>query len=346
MLNFFSGTVRAALLVLAAAAAPLAASEPLGVMVGNERIPVIDMHIHVGQWAMIPPRAQRRNLERIPRPVRPYVVPFFDSLISADGVVGEMDKAAVNMGVVFASFFPHTSGVADNAFVAQQVRLQPRRLVALASLRVDQWNRDAPAQLAELERALVQDGMIGIKLAPPHAQTRLDDERLYPIYELAARLRKPMYIHTGTSPFPGTRQEPPYANPDYLEAAIIRYPEAVFVLGHAGYDTANHTLGYLESCIRLVKTYPNVQIEMGALGAPKADELTRPALRRFREAGVIDRVLYGSDGPQGPGYLRRHLERTVEAMQAEGYTVDEMRAVFAGNFQRVFGLMELATEAP
>jgi predicted TIM-barrel fold metal-dependent hydrolase len=269
-------------------------------------------------------------------------VPFFDGLISAEGIVRELDGGAVNLGVLFASFFPHTSGVADNTFVAAQVRKNPRRLIALASLRVDQWNRDSVSQLAALERALTRDGMIGIKLAPAHAQTRLDDERMYPIYEMAARLRKPIYVHTGTSPFPGTRQEPPYVNPAYLEAAIVRYPGAVFVLGHAGYDTANHTLGYLEECIRLVKTYPNVQIEMGALGSPRADELTAIVIKRFREAGVLDRVLYGSDGPQGPGYIARHLERTVAAMQAEKYSVADMRAVFSGNFQRVFGVAHLA----
>lgn len=319
------------------------ATDPLGALIDGQRVPVVDMHIHIGQWAMIPPRAQRRNLERMPRPVRAYVVPVFDSLISASGVVSQLDSAEVNLGVVFASFFPHTSGVADNKFVAEQVRLQPKRLVALASLRVDQWNRDSAAQLVELERALTEDGMIGIKLAPPHAQHRLDDERLYPIYEMAARLRKPLYVHTGTSPFPGTRQEQPYANPAYLETAIAKYPGAVFVLGHAGYDTANHTLGYLEECIALVKRYPNVHMEMGALGSPKADELTRPAIARFRAAGVVDRVLYGSDGPQAPGYVRKHLERTLQAMRAEGYSLDDMRAVLAGNFLRVFGLRELAT---
>lgn len=321
--------------------ATVRAGEPLGVLVDGQRIPVVDMHIHVGQWAMIPSRAQRRNLERIPRPVRPYVVPFFDDLISAEGIVRELDGGDINVGVLFASFFPHTSGVADNAFVAAQVRKNPKRLIALASLRVDQWNRDSATQLAELERALTRDGMIGIKLAPAHAQTRLDDERLYPIYELAARLHKPIYLHTGTSPFPGTRQEPPYVNPAYLEAAIARYPGAVFVLGHAGYDTANHSLGYLEDCIRLVKTHANVQIEMGALGSPRADELTAIVMRRFREAGVLDRVLYGSDGPQGPGYVRKHMARTVTAMQAEKYSVAEMRAVLSGNFQRVFGVQQL-----
>lgn len=330
----------------AMAAATVQAGEPLGVLVGGQRIPVVDMHIHVGQWAMIPTRAQRRNLERLPRPVRPYVVPLFDELISARGIVRELDSGDINLGVLFASFFPYTSGVADNAFVAAQVRQNPRRLIALASLRVDQWNRDSAAQLAELERALTRDGMIGIKLAPAHAQTRLDDERLYPIYELAARLHKPVYLHTGTSPFPGTRQEPPYVNPAYLEAAIVRYPGAVFVLGHAGYDTANHSLGYLEDCIRLVKTHPNVQIEMGALGSPRAAELTALAMRRFREADIVERVLYGSDGPQGPGYMAKHLERTVAAMQAEKYSVAQMRAVLSGNFQRVFGIAHLAGSRP
>ena len=336
--------LRIAGLMLAFAAAVAVGGEPLGVVVQGQRLPVIDMHVHVGQWAMIPPRAQQRNLERLPRPVRPYVVPLFEDIISSAGIVRELDKGDINLGVAFASFFPHTSGVADNRFVAEQVRLNPRRLVAIASLRVDQWNRDSATQLAELERAITQDHMIGIKLAPAHAQTRLDDERLYPIYELGTRLHVPIYLHTGTSPFPGTRQEPPYTNPAYLEAAIARYPQTVFVLGHSGYDTANHSLGSIEDCIRLVKTYPNVHLEMGALASPKAAELTAIAIRRFRDAAILDRVLYGSDGPQGPGYMAKHLERTVQAMQEQGYSIEQMRAVLAGNFMRVYGYAAPAAE--
>ena len=79
-----------------------------------------------------------------------------------------------------------------------------------------------------MEEAIEKHGMVGIKLAHGHQQVRLDDERLYGVYEIAARQGTPIYLHTGTSPNPGTRTEPAYCDPAYLEDAIQRYPECDF----------------------------------------------------------------------------------------------------------------------
>jgi microsomal dipeptidase-like Zn-dependent dipeptidase len=56
-------------------------------------------------------------------------------------------------------------------------------------------------------------------------------------------------------------------------------------------------------------------------------------------------MIYGSDGPQVPGYVKSHLERFVAGMQESGYSVDEMRAILSGNFSRVFGLPPFTVEA-
>ena len=68
-------------------------------------------------------------------------------------------------------------------------------------------------------------------------------------------------------------------------------------------------------------------------------------LARVKAAGVTDRMIYGSDGPQQPGYVKGHLERFVAGMEQAGYTVDEMRAILSGNFSRVFGLPPFSVEA-
>ena len=53
---------------------------------------------------------------------------------------------------------------------------------------------------------------------------------------------------------------------------------------------------------------------------------------------MIEKLLYGSDGPQFPGYVKSHLEAFVAGMQEAGYTTGEMRLILAGNFTRLFGL--------
>ena len=110
-------------------------------------------------------------------------------------------------------------------------------------------------ELKKLEADLIKYQGKGIKLAHAHQQMRLDDKRFDGIYDISERLGKPLYIHTGTSPNPYTRMEPPYVDPLYLEESIKKYPGAIFIMGHSGYDSFLVKLTYLDSCIELAKKY-------------------------------------------------------------------------------------------
>ena len=55
--------------------------------------------------------------------------------------------------------------------------------------------------------------MIGIKLAHAHQHFRMDDPTYFGIYQVSSDLKKPVYLHTGSSPFPGTSSEAPYTDP-------------------------------------------------------------------------------------------------------------------------------------
>lgn len=340
------GRLRASVVLIAALAAGCGGAPPeKGVLVGGERLAVVDVHLHTGRWEDMTPRFQERVSERVPHGFK-WVMPWVTSyMLGGNGILRELDKAGISGGGVFGLYSPHSTGLAPNDFVAEQIALDPQRLYGFAGVRVDQWNLDGPKQLAKLESDLTNlPHFVGIKLAHGHQQFRLDDERFYPIYEIAGRLGKPLYLHTGTSPNPGTRSEPPYADAAYLEEAIRRYPAAVFILGHTGYDSEGQTLDFTDSAIRLAKTYPNVYLEPGALGAKRAEGVLADFLQRVKAGGVIDKMIYGSDGPQQPGYLKSHLENFVAGMEKEGYTVDEMRAILSGNFSRVFGLPPLTVE--
>jgi len=315
-------------------------AEP-GVVVRGARMPVIDMHLHPGDWDHIPPETKEFLSSRFPFPIDLRPDKAAASVLSAEGILGEMDRAGVTVGVLFAIYAPRTVGITSNEDVIADLARDPKRLYGLASLRVDRWNEDREQELANLREALAAPGIIGIKLAHAHQQFRMDTPDYFGIYALAAELGKPIYLHTGTSPFPGTQQAPAYTDPRYLEAAIVAYPGATFILGHLGYDFKTKQPGALEGCIDLATRYPNVYLEPSALGSkgsdPSGDNL-RLAMARLREAGLVDRIIYGSDGPQSPGFVEEYLERTVAAMEAADYSVDEARAVLAGNFARVFAV--------
>src|SRR5207237_7489509 len=80
------------------------------------------------------------------------------------------------------------------------------------------------APIEEAERCLDR-GARGIKLHPRAQKFLLDDERLAPVFAIAAERRVPILIHGG-------RGLPPIA--DNLYRLVNAYPEAQLIIAHAG----------------------------------------------------------------------------------------------------------------
>ncbi len=329
------------LLILVASVTTGCKADSLGTEIDGERVPVIDMHLHTGEWDSVGFASQEFIAGNLPFPINLNPEKSGNQILAPEGIVDELDKAGVSRGVLLAVYAPRTVGVTTNEQVIDNVAQFPDRLWGLASVRVDRWNDDREPQLAALREALESPGIIGVKLAHPHMHFRMDDSAYYGIYEVAGELAKPVYLHTGTSPFPGTSPEPPYTDPRYLEDAIQSFPETIFILGHLGFDAANKRHAGLAACVDLASTYPNVYLEASALGSKNSDptgEILREGFVAIREAGVVDRLIYGSDGPQSPGFVNDYLNRTLIALDSAGYDLNEQRAVLAGNFARVFGV--------
>ena len=309
-----------------------------GFTIDGVDIDIIDMHLHTGTWEALTEPYKERYSERVPKPFKFLMENLLGNGLTSEGILKQMDNAGIRRGGVFAVYSPDTTGIANNEFLYQQIKDQPERMFGFYSIRTDHWNIDAAKELEKLESDLIKYKATGIKLAHAHQQMRLDDKRFDGIYEIAGRLNKPIYIHTGTSPNPYTRREPPYVDPVYLEESIIKYPKTKFILGHTGYDSFLIQLTYLESCIQLAKKYGNVYFEPGALGARKASEVLPEYLKIIKKEGLIDRVIYGSDGPQFPGYTASHLENFVEAMKVNEYSAMEMKLILQSNFETLFNL--------
>lgn len=160
---------------------------------------------------------------------------------------------------------------------------------------------------------------------------RMDDPAYYGIYQIAGSLAKPVYVRTGTSPFPGTSPAAPYTDPRYLEEAISGSLQTIFILGHLGLNLINREHAGLQACIELDPKHHEGHLEAPALGAegsdPEGDKLTH-ALRAIHGAGLVPRLIYGSDGPQRPGFLSDYLGRTLQAMERTGYELVDQRMVF------------------
>jgi predicted TIM-barrel fold metal-dependent hydrolase len=124
---------------------------------------------------------------------------------------------------------------------------------------------------------------------------RTDCPSLAEVYRLAGEAKRPVFIHTGTSIFPGARNV--YADPMACDDVAVDFPQTTIVLCHAGrplwYDTA----------FFLLRRHPNVLLDISSIPPKKLLEV----LPRLPE--MADRVLWGTDWPsKGVVSMRRNVE--------------------------------------
>jgi uncharacterized protein len=162
--------------------------------------------------------------------------------------------------------------------------------------------------IAEAERCL-DLGARGIKLHPRAQRFLLNDERLAPIFALAAERRVPILIHGG-------RGLPPIA--DHLARLVDKYPEAQLIIAHAGIADMAGLAGRFA----------------GKSGVFFDTSVWSPVdLLSFFHQVSPEQVLYASDYPYGrqPSSLLIAL-RTAKLA---GYDEDQLRMMLAGNASRI-----------
>jgi predicted TIM-barrel fold metal-dependent hydrolase len=228
-----------------------------------------------------------------------------------DGMVGVyedlergMDKYGISRAFVFCLDEPdrHPGFQAGNDRTLEFARRSGGRLIPFVRLDL------AEDPIGEATRCL-DLGARGIKLHPRAQKFLLNDQRLSPIFELAAERRVPILIHGG-------RGLPPIA--DDLGRVVDRYPEAQLIVAHAG----------IADLAALAQTLG------GKAGVFFDTSVWSPLdlLGLYRLVGP-EQVVYASDYPYGqqPASLLIAL-RTARLAQLND---EEVRGVLARNADRI-----------
>jgi predicted TIM-barrel fold metal-dependent hydrolase len=228
-----------------------------------------------------------------------------------DGMVGVYDELIAGMdryGVSRANMFcldepdRHPGFTAANDRTLAAAAQSEGRLIPFVRLDLNE------GPIEEAERCL-DLGARGIKLHPRAQKFLADDERLVPVFALAAERRVPILIHAG-------RGLPPIAAG--LEKLVDDHPGTQLILAHAGIaDLAN--LAYRFSGKRGVFFDTSVWSAVDLLGLLR---LVPP-----------EQVVYASDYPYGqqPGSLLLSLR----AAQTAGFDERQIRDMFARNANRI-----------
>jgi predicted TIM-barrel fold metal-dependent hydrolase len=162
--------------------------------------------------------------------------------------------------------------------------------------------------IEEAERCLDR-GARGIKLHPRAQKFLLDDNRLSPVFALAAERRVPILIHGG-------RGLPPIA--DHLDHLVDRYPAAQLIIAHAGIADLSGLAGHFA----------------GKAGVFFDTSVWSPIdLLSFFRLVPPEQVLYASDYPYGQ--QPASLLIALRTARAAGLTEMQIRNLLGANANRI-----------
>lgn len=240
--------------------------------------------------------------------------------IPVEFTLGAMDAAGVDIGILSAWHGPQGVMISNDA-VAELVRAHPTRFAGVAAVDI----RKPMAAVAELERAVLELGLKGLRMLPWLWDLPCDDRRMYPLYAKCCELGVPFCLQVGHT---GPLRSSEFGRPiPYLDHVALDFPQLKIVAGHIGYP-------WTDEMIALADKYENVFIDTSAY-KPKRfpPQLVSWARKRGR-----DKLLFGSNWPMIPP------ADCLSQVDELGFD-DATRSKFLGaNAARVFALDGAALE--
>lgn len=268
---------------------------------------IFDFHLHVGHYHEWSAEARRLWMETGSYSDKIYAedgsldIDAFHQVLLGEGVVG---------GVLLPEYALHTAGVmpVERAIAVSQRYPQYIPFGALnPEIHLD--------PVAEFERQLAL-GVKGLKIHGVHCQHRVNDQRLYPVYEICQDRNLPLMLHAGTSVFPGTRLR--HADPYDYDDVAVDFPALNLVLCHGGRSFWFQLAEYM------VIRHKNVYIDISGL-PPKN------LLRYYPKMGKLHhKFIFGTDFPGVPG-----VAANTERISALDLTEDALENIFINNARRL-----------
>jgi hypothetical protein len=249
----------------------------------------------------------------------------------ADCWLQELGRFGVSRAVLIASV------PGDEASVAEAVKTPPWRFWGYFML-----NPLAADAVERTRRAFGELGLRGVCLFPAMHRFSVQDERLQPIYQLAADHRAVVFVHMGVLTV-GVRKklglaskfDMSFSNPIDLHRVALEFPNVNFVIPHFG-------AGYFREALMLGDLAPNVYLDTSSTNSWVKYQTPALSLREvFAKAIEVfgaQRLLFGSDSSFFPrGWNRPILDQQVNVLKELGLAEQDTAAILGGNLQGLLG---------
>ena len=153
------------------------------------------------------------------------------------------------------------------------------------------------------------------------------DSLLFPYYALAEKYNLPVGIHTGGAGpnhgSPNFKME--LGNPRLMEPLFLKFPKLKVWIMHSGDQ-------YFKETIALMKAHKHVYADISVISNP---DIVAPArfsmiMKSFLEAGLIDRLLFGTDNG--------NVKKVIAAVEGLNFLSKAQKdKIYYQNAERFFG---------
>jgi uncharacterized protein len=350
------------------------------VEINGETYEVFDPHLHVGEVGAVPLSAKKffteflfMGVPYIPAIIGKVTDPYGDFI----GIKGNMEIGGIDRAVILAVYSMDTTGYATNSelegYLTDERNADSQGdpvFWGMASINFEDFDDEEirSARLEAVESYFKQrpDLFIGLKLAHAHQGIAFNDSRYYDVFEIAAKYSVPVLLHTGFSPFPGSKDTPEYYDPAYLEDIISNYDgvdekgdpndEKIvnFVFAHAGQGDKRSVL----SALSMAEKHQNIYLDLSALKraflidengneVPEGEEESVEGydkdlgqipfvLQEIKNRNLIDRAFFATDGPQYSGMLKSYLSSFIKGIEKVGFTKEEIEKLLYKNADKLY----------